>query len=431
MVDYYIDRLTYVPSWFAAVIFVAMLLFCLRHKKRRRFWLRFAPVSVAYILIPYLTPHFYVADFFSVGWFSFSYILCVFAAAGIMMLCFEIRLLSLVLYSSAAYAMQNTAFNVYNCVFAAGRIANPAILGMPSWGYALVGLAAYSIVYVIAWFVFVRVIDISFYNTKMRVFSVIVGFVTMLVVYVLDMWLRSRGFLNLGTEIYAILSNLLLLAMQGVILRESRHEMEKAVLSELLRLESKQHKLSEQSINVIELKFHDLKHRLEQLKKRDADDIGEIENAIDTYDAFVKSGNEVLDIVLTQKALICKAGGINMRIIADGAAVSFMSETDISALFGNMLDNAIEAVGGLEEDNKIISLNIFKQKGFVYIHQDNNCAACPVFENGMPVNSAGDNSFHGFGTKSIKHIAEKYGGALSMSCKNNVFSLDILIPERA
>lgn len=428
-VEEFFSRIAFVPSWFAAAIFAAMLLFCVRHERRSKFWFRLVPCALVYLAIPYAVPDFYVSDYLSVDWFSFSYIICIVLAAAIMMLCFKVKLISVAFYSSAAYAMQNTAFNVYNLVFASGRVANSPMVGMPSWGYSLVGLTAYVVIYVIAWFAFIRIIDIEFYTSRMRVFSALVSLGTVLIVYVLDMWLRSERFLNLGTEIYAIISNVLLLAMQGALFRESRHETEKAILSELLRLVNKHNKLSDSNINVINLKFHDLKHRIERLKKDGADDIDEIEKAVDTYDAFVKSGNEVLDIVLTQKSLICKAKNINIRIIADGSAVAFMSETDIGALFGNILDNAIEAADGLEEGSRIISLNVFKQKGFVYIHEDNNCAVCPVFENGMPVTSTGDNSFHGFGTKSIKHVADKYGGALSMSCENNVFSLDILIPE--
>lgn len=119
---------------------------------------------------------------------------------------------------------------------------------------------------------------------------------------------------------------------------------------------------------------------------------------------------------------------INLCIIADGSATAFIGEADIGALFGNILDNAIEAVENMELSDRMISLNVSQKKGFLYIHEDNRCDDRLTFADGIPQTLKSDTDIHGFGTKSIKLIAEKYGGKALMACSDGVFSLDIVIP---
>lgn len=62
-----------------------------------------------------------------------------------------------------------------------------------------------------------------------------------------------------------------------------------------------------------------------------------------------RTGNETLDIVLTDKLLYCEKNNVTITCIADGKSLSFMSEEDIYSLFGNALDNAVLAVEQLPE----------------------------------------------------------------------------------
>ena len=92
-----------------------------------------------------------------------------------------------------------------------------------------------------------------------------------------------------------------------------------------------------------------------------------------------------------------------------------MEDMDISALFGNILDNAIESVQKLnEQEKRLIHLSVAKQKQFLRIRCENYCEEQLKFENGMPVTTKKDRRFHGFGMKSIK----KYGGEIRWFCDN-------------
>ena len=57
----------------------------------------------------------------------------------------------------------------------------------------------------------------------------------------------------------------------------------------------------------------------------------------------MRTGNEILDTILTEKSLICENSGIHINCVADGSLLAFMNPVDLYTLFGNALDNAIEA----------------------------------------------------------------------------------------
>ena len=126
----------------------------------------------------------------------------------------------------------------------------------------------------------------------------------------------------------------------------------------------------------------------------------------------------MLDAVLTSKSLYCQNNGIGLTCVADGSALNFMEDMDISALFGNILDNAIESVQKLnEQEKRLIHLSVAKQKQFLRIRCENYCEEQLKFENGMPVTTKKDRRFHGFGMKSIKSTAAKYGGSVTTDLK--------------
>ena len=65
----------------------------------------------------------------------------------------------------------------------------------------------------------------------------------------------------------------------------------------------------------------------------------------------------VLDVILTAKERACADRGITFTAVADGSLLSGMSSMDIASLFGNALDNAIEATSKLPKyEQRLIKL---------------------------------------------------------------------------
>ena len=195
-----------------------------------------------------------------------------------------------------------------------------------------------------------------------------------------------------------------------------------------------QYRMSRDSIDMIDRKYHDLKHQIAALRTESDPMIREqwlqeMEEDICAYEAQNRTGNSVLDTVLTGKSLYCQKHGIEMLVVADGKPLSFMNTMDICTVFGNALDNAIECELKIPDKSKrVIRVMLNTQKQFLVMKVENYCPFPMKFHNGLPTTTKRDAANHGFGLKSIRHTAEKYGGSMTAGLEDEWFVLKMLIP---
>jgi sensor histidine kinase regulating citrate/malate metabolism len=154
-----------------------------------------------------------------------------------------------------------------------------------------------------------------------------------------------------------------------------------------------------------------------------------MERAISVFESQNKTGNSVLDTVLTGKSLQCGEYNINFTCVADGTLLDFMEALDICSIFGNALDNAIESVKELADSEKrLIRLAVFSQNDFLMLRIENYYEGNLQFEDDLPLTTKKDKQMHGYGLKSIRSAAEKYGGTMSIKTDDNWFTINVLIP---
>jgi len=102
---------------------------------------------------------------------------------------------------------------------------------------------------------------------------------------------------------------------------------------------------------------------------------------------------------------------------------------EVSAIFGNALDNAIEGVSKLPDPSqRLIRLSVARQKGFLRIKVENRCVDRLAVEGELPRTTKADSSQHGYGLKSIRATAEKYGGTVTVQAEGGWFTLGLLVP---
>ena len=243
------------------------------------------------------------------------------------------------------------------------------------------------------------------------------------------------------TDIFIIrtlvdLSGIAVLYAYHIQVKEIQIRFEKDTLRNIMEMQYKNYQLSKENIDMVNQKYHDLKHQINLLKTQSYASAGKstsylekMEREIRVYETQNKTGNPILDAVLTNKALLCQNKEIELKFIVDGGALSFMEDMDVSALFGNMLDNAIESAQKQQEKQKrLIWLYVTREKQFVRIRTENYCDEKIQFKNGMPVTTKKDRRLHGYGMKSIKSTVEKYNGSVVAAQENNWFELKILLP---
>ena len=195
-----------------------------------------------------------------------------------------------------------------------------------------------------------------------------------------------------------------------------------------------QYRQSRESIEAINHKYHDLKHQIAVLRAEpDADRrsayLDGMEEEIRDYEAQNKTGNSVLDTVLTGKSLYCARHGIELTCVADGARLDFLDVMDVCTIFGNILDNAIECELGIQDrEKRLIHLAVYGKRDFLVIRCGNYCPEPLQLRDGLPVSTKGDAVYHGYGIKSVRHAAEKYGGTMVIRDQDGWFEIRLVIP---
>ncbi len=299
---------------------------------------------------------------------------------------------------------------------------------------SLVKIASCLIVYSLLYLLFIRhIADNAKYSPSpsqviiLWVFAVVVLWATYLESIVLEYDTTAYVMLCLGETLLCFI----VLYNHYVDYLVYERDTRRAVELELERAGNKQFESYRHVIDVMNVKCHDLKHQIRELGGKNSltpEVINELNKTAELYDSYVKTGNETIDTVLTEKSLRCEALGIQMTWMLDGGGLSYMTPYDINALFGNALDNAIQCEEKISEDKRYIAISCKRMPGLIHISITNYIERPPVMDQeGLPV-TEGDKDYHGFGMRSMRQIAEKYGGNLRVTVTPNTFALGILLP---
>lgn len=155
-----------------------------------------------------------------------------------------------------------------------------------------------------------------------------------------------------------------------------------------------------------------------------------LSEALRNFDAAITTNNHVLNVILTEKSMFCTKNHIKLTCMADGADLDFIQTTDLYSMFGNLIDNAVEAVMKLTvPEQRLISLIVKRKGNLIYIHIENYFSGHLDFVDGLPRTTKDQAAYHGFGLKSVRLMAEKYGGNLSVGTADNIFYVNIMIPS--
>lgn len=230
------------------------------------------------------------------------------------------------------------------------------------------------------------------------------------------------------------LGGLTVLFAYHIQLKELQMKFEVDSLQNMLDMQYENYQKSLASIEMVNQKYHDLKHHIAVLKNDVCNEekleyLEKLEDEIRGYEAQNKTGNKVLDTILSSKSYYCQSNGITLTCVADGEKLDFIDTIDISVLFGNALDNAIESVKKISDTKKrLIHLSVSKKKNFLKIRVENYYEGNITLKNGLPITTKENKRFHGYGLKSITSIIRKYKGSVIIKAHNNWFELRILIP---
>ena len=430
---------------FLTEILVAEGLFTIRLPKRDRFWLR----AVIAVVICYLAAFFYPvsAKYASTSWYSSLMFFALFSLTFIAILfVFDVSFGRAFFCSVTAYTIQHLSYGLVSILFSAfGNIDLNSMYIQTGFDFST--FDAGSIIVILVYFsIFLLIYGISYLVLDPRLKNsndlkvngkflllIVLLFVVDIVLNAVVIYDSEKAVYKYVVAIYNVLCCFLIFYIQLTMIQTKDMNIEIERMQEALRQAQRQYTLQKENINLINVKCHDLKHQIRNFATKGGIDkqyIDEIEDMINVYDSNVKTGNEVLDVILTEKSLLCHKEKIKLNCMVDASGLGKIKEGDLYALFGNILDNSIEAVSKIDEvDKRCIGLNVHTVKKFVSIKIDNYFKGELNFSgDGLPKTTKHDTNYHGYGMKSIAAIVEKYDGVLKVIVQNDIFILSIAFP---
>lgn len=300
------------------------------------------------------------------------------------------------------------------------------------WASFVRELTLYPPVCLLAWFVFLRKQDVprhekNPYSRRLNCLSAVMLFICFGIPRVFKADRFSPPNTTIATSLYAIVCCVLCLLIQFEVFRHAQMAKKIEVLQTLWAADRKQLEERKDTIELINMKCHDIRHKLEDYHLPISEsEREELNSLIQIYDQTFQTGNQTLDVLLANSILLYEKDHIELSVLGDGTCLNFLTETDIYSLLGNALSNAAEASRGVSEDKRQISMIIKQSGGLVSINVTNYYRGELQMEEGLPVTTRPDpENYHGYGMKSMQAIAKKYGGGVKAAAQDGVFQLTI------
>ena len=183
--------------------------------------------------------------------------------------------------------------------------------------------------------------------------------------------------------------------------------------------------------------IHDMKYQhmqvIQMLDEKKYDECREylfkISDVLEKKEYTQYTGNPYIDFILNYKNSETSKKGIKFDINADFIGrLEVFEQQDINIIFGNLLDNAIEATEVLEESERWIDVELARVNQMLLITIKNSSGYRPKMRKGTIISSKKDNTFiHGIGLKNVEKSVLKYNGIFEVGCENNIFEVKIVI----
>lgn len=247
---------------------------------------------------------------------------------------------------------------------------------------------------------------------------------------------KTTNILFSVASIVLLLSNVIVLIVHEKIIDTIMKNAELQLEMQKTEINDEYYRELEQQYNSSSLLIHDIKKCLMNIRelsvqKENDHIITYIDSIYNGYEikSFKQfSNHKLVNIIVSRYEQLCESENIRFSVDIRSVDFSFMSDSDITALLDNLLENAYEAAKASEIG--IIDLSIEKQnERYVRIQTSNSSEQKPIITNGIIKSTKSNNKLHGIGIKSITKITKKYSGNIAWNYDDasKVFTSTILL----
>lgn len=216
---------------------------------------------------------------------------------------------------------------------------------------------------------------------------------------------------------------------------------QKYALEKEVELRDQQMAMQNNYYHVIETQYdrsrrliHDMRNHMQTLEElysigntKEADDYAKtILSSMDRMGSRFKCTNRVLNIIMNDKILKCDEKNIKLETEIEDIDLDFIEPFDITTIFSNLLDNAIEACETLEDSQKIISIKLYHYKNFIVVKISNRFGELLIWDNNKNLISTKSGNHMGLGLKNVKFTVEKYDGNIEFKKNKDNFEAKVL-----
>jgi len=152
--------------------------------------------------------------------------------------------------------------------------------------------------------------------------------------------------------------------------------------------------------------------------------LSNITEELSVANSFIFTDNKVLSVMLNNKISKARQLGITFDTELLTSITPF-SDSDLCAVVGNILENAIEASS--KHINPYILFSMKKLNENLIIECENNYTVAPIFEKGNLITTKSDKAYHGIGTKTIRSVVDEYHGTTEFAV-NDMFLIKVVVP---
>lgn len=194
-----------------------------------------------------------------------------------------------------------------------------------------------------------------------------------------------------------------------------------------------------QEVSRLQEDFKDLRHNLNNqllvvqyfLEKKEFSSakksLEEISRPIKSIEQLVHSGNEVLDMILNVKISQMRQHKIQCTLECERIKGLPFDDIEICVVFGNLLDNALEACEKMEDEKRWMKLKMFEKGGIFGVQITNSMSGEREEKEGVYKSTKKDGEEHGRGLVKVKKIIEEKGGTIKIDVKDRCFSVMIFV----
>lgn len=193
--------------------------------------------------------------------------------------------------------------------------------------------------------------------------------------------------------------------------------------------------LSQQTENQ-NILIHDIKKHLQSISllnergesTKVAEYINALVNSSDLQNSVTLCANDTLNAILCRYQMQCKSNHISFVADIRSNTLGSLTDNDMTALFCNLLDNAMEAADSIPNASIEISVSKRKDTPLTIITVINSCRNNPLTKDGKIIStSKPDKRRHGYGIKSIEKIVDRYNGNMQMYFEESTSSFHTII----